>query len=492
MRNLISRTVSRCVDLWKSAKEGKLGSMNPRETQERNDLYMALLTSHYKRLRTNNKNNNDDNNKEEKQKMLDEAIRILEQDESIYKSPLFAVREKLQSQFLGPETKTIFDVFYKVENQLLLHNNNNNNNNKESKSSSSAIGKKRNFIMKDILCNEFEDVSSSLLLINSQQQDKQTRTLPFHIQKLGALKTILDYQNWISPTNTATSSLYPSSVMTDLETNNKLDEFGYDMTTFSEKAQLVTRYNQTLNLCFANLIKKELGYTTISLRSIIPNGGRGIFLDGKAYAGSIVAFFPGNIWPREHLQNMSIAPHFQKDENNQLTLRYDDILIDSRDSPCVVLSGHDNLNPWAIAHLANHPPKRRRNKDSNFNMNDDEKKKESLPNCRTIMLNFTDNMKLTPESKKYIPNVYAKPPPLLSTNAAFDHDRVYMHGMALVTTRDVENEELYYNYRFSSDPQSTTTASSGKQEEGEDVEEQGLPDWYHVCDEEEIKNRWYK
>ena len=47
-----------------------------------------------------------------------------------------------------------------------------------------------------------------------------------------------------------------------------------------------------------------------------------------------------------------IASHFAEDDNHQLSVRYDDILIDSRKSPVVVLDT-DKSNPWAIAHLAN-------------------------------------------------------------------------------------------------------------------------------------------
>ena len=174
-----------------------------------------------------------------------------------------------------------------------------------------------------------------------------------------------------------------------------------------------------------------------------------------------------------------IASHFTEDDNHQLSVRYDDILIDSRKSPAVVLDT-DKSNPWAIAHLANHPPKSNKPKSkpssTTFSSTYPSTSKpiSSNPNCRPLPINYTSEMNLSKDMKKFVPNRYARKPALLGYNEAFERQDVYMHGLILVTTRDVENEELFFDYRFNYN----------------ESHQNQHPDWYHVCDEEGTKNRW--
>ena len=206
--------------------------------------------------------------------------------------------------------------------------------------------------------------------------------------------------------------------------------------------------DQAINLAKASLIKKDLGYSVLLLQSTIENAGKGLFLDGRADAGSIVAFFPGQVWPREYLlDSRSYNDHFANDENYELSMRYDGVVIDSRRSSLMP----DSVNPWAVAHLANHPPPGKEY------------------NCRPVLLNFTDSMGLDDGLKRYVPNTYAREPKLLGPKAV--EGDVFMHGLVLLTTRDVVNEEVFYNYRLNPDG-------------GE------IPPWYMACDAEENKNRW--
>ena len=199
-----------------------------------------------------------------------------------------------------------------------------------------------------------------------------------------------------------------------------------------------------------------------------------------------------------------------QDPRHQLSMRYDDILIDSRNSPYTVVT-----NCWALGHIVNHPPKptvllqkpqqqefdlesssskesdnSSNSADSTENNNDESNDTNAStyqegPNCILVLLNYTDKMisndndkqQQRTNLKEYIPNEYEIPPkPLLFTNNNdVDDDGIIMHGMGLISIRDVKDEELFYDYRLSPD-------------NGND--DKKYPSWYHVWDEESINNRW--
>jgi len=218
-----------------------------------------------------------------------------------------------------------------------------------------------------------------------------------------------------------------------------------------------TTVEQILMLTKRIVLKNQLGYSLMQLPSTIPNAGRGLFVDGRADIGSIVAFFPGQVWPREYFLERGFQKkmlhHFQNDDNYELTFRYDDVLIDSR-QPFIDPVLCQN-NPWAVAQLVNHPPP------------------QTTYNCRPVMLNFTFDESYQDDYDlkllhRYIPNTYARPPKFLGPKIIEGHVR--MHGLVLITTRDVCNEELFMNYRLH---------PKGKH-----------PAWYTICDEEENNKRW--
>ena len=79
--------------------------------------------------------------------------------------------------------------------------------------------------------------------------------------------------------------------------------------------------------------------------------------------------------------------------------------------------------------------------------------------------------------RRYIPNTYAKPPMILGSKLMEEKDdKVFMHGFGLVASRDLTNEELFYDYRLSP----ATNKGGGV-----------YPPWYHVCDPDQVNNRWY-
>ena len=286
----------------------------PREIQERKDLCMALIASKYKSIRLSNINDDHTDNlkagkklnpslierdKERLEVFIEEATQKLEKD-LIPEMTIRELRVYLQNE-LAPDVKSVFTAFSNAEKQL-----------SSSLSSPSSpfqsqslnnIGlhqankkMKDNNKMKTILLEEFDDLSHYLVHHETSQLK-----LPFHITKLSALKTLLDYKQWISPT-----SLNPHYVPDD-ETSSEssisslplgaIDEFGYCSMDDDDNANVkqIMRDNQVINLCYANIIKQILGYSSLALKSSVPGAGRGVFIDGFAAAGSIVGFFPGEV-----------------------------------------------------------------------------------------------------------------------------------------------------------------------------------------------------
>jgi hypothetical protein len=219
-----------------------------------------------------------------------------------------------------------------------------------------------------------------------------------------------------------------------------VDCFGVDLDDTSDSKLHLMRQYQTLNVARSIEIRKEMGFSILCLRSLIPGAGRGVFVDGHALAGTLVAFQPGEVWAKEFLLNNSrdLIEHFDNDENLQLSLRFDEYLIDSRNSPVTVLTREGSMNPWALGHMVNHPSP------------------DAQPNGMSAMLNFTERMKLGP-LLKYVPNSYAQEPGWQSS--FFFPEPLYMHGLCLIARQDVKNEELLYDYRL----------------QGE-----GIPGWYSV------------
>lgn len=477
---------------------------SPRQIQERKDLYMALLASTYKELRASAEGRIDTTTttttilrrrpRHELASLVEQAEEMLE-DENVHQMTILELRRYVQSG-LAPDTKHIFRAFHDAGTALRTTDTQRHYQQQQQQHGDSVLQQKMRHrrtkdeaTMQSLLLRDYDDLSYHLACADNEDgedddgdekesnAERAAASRQFHITKLGALKTVLDSQRWIPPH--ASDHRQHERPSPHHHNNNgsgpdhlqhhpsSTDDFGYGIRTNNpvtdrgenddDAVRQIMQYNQLVNLSYAVLVKRQLGYATVSLRSTLPDAGRGIFVDGFAPAGSVVAFFPGEVWPKEFLQTTAIASHFQDDDNFQLSIRYDDILVDSRNSPCVVLDHHTGgnvgSNPWAVGHLANHAP----------------------PNCRPLPLNYTTEMGLERELRRFVPNSYARTPPLLGNNAAFEREDVYLHGMVLVTMRDVENEELFYDYRLN-----------------EDVAGAASPDWYQACDEEESRNRWLR
>lgn len=461
----------------------------PREIQERNDLYKLTLAVTFRDLRNtkslssfSNSSISDkihaaavggsgaaadvhymnyDETNDELGQIFDKAYDDLEQ-KKVYEMSIRELRSKAQ-ELVRPQLSSLLHVFQYTEGIIPSTT----SSSLDSESGEHILMKESN---KKKCCDVlYEEQCQTLDLLKNYNMDnhgtdivgmydhdgdnnlikkkskKKTNQMLFLNKKLSAIQSIASFYQW--------EHFYFDS-HNKIDENDGFDEFGY-IQSIDEQVNNSIRYYQMINLSRSALIRQQIGYSIISLKSTLQNAGRGIFVDGCAPAGSILAFFPGDVWPKEYLVNSkALAPYFKKDPRYHLSIRYDDILIDCRKSPYTVLDDV-NSNPFAVAHIANHPSKL------------DE------PNCSTMAIDFIDDMKLREmKLEKYVPNTYKKHPMMFGPQAV-DKDSIMMHSMGLLSSRDVKNEELFYDYRLS--PGS----------------EKSYPDWYHICDEEELKKRWH-
>lgn len=407
--------------------------------QERQDLYMSILASTHRAMRLQRRMNEEGaETREQVEALVDEAVEKLEASNATT-TPIVGLRYELQNT-LAPEILKAFETFKDVDRAI----------------PSAAYASEEVELETDdddkfrsTLMNDYEAVRSQLPTSPTSSSAHVRSPLPYLNLKEDALETVLSAKGWLD---------------NDGETNEEkkeeseeptADSFGYYPENADDEVNAAIRHYQMINMVKSILIREKLGFSVLSLKSTVPGAGRGVFVDGTAMAGSLIAFFPGGIWPKEYLSNAAFSTSIFKDDNNfQLSIRYDDILIDSRKAAYTVLNDV-NSNPWAVGHIVNHPPK------------------DMVPNCRTVAINFTEKMKLGASGlDRYIPNTYAKEP-MLTGPKALDRDVIKMHGFGLMAARDITNEELFYDYRLS--------PGNGP-----------YPDWYYPIDEESLKNRWWE
>jgi len=420
----------------------------PRELQERNDLYMSILSLRHRQLRMERNDDSSDRSesREQIEALVDAAVAELEDEMVAHKKSVVRLRYD-QQNFLAPQLTHTLRAFQDVDAKLPAS---------ASDEEMVEIGAEDEATYKMVLLNEYEHVLSSLETNggkNSSGTSAESRLSPYLLTKRSALETILSFKKWIDEEN---ASSFKNTVLGDFVAQHESDAFGYCVQNENTDMGEAVRHHQMINLARAAFLREKLGFSVLSLRSTIPGAGRGVFLDGAAKAGSLVAFFPGYVWPKEHLTNKVLdSSLFQTDPKLQLSIRYDDMLIDARKAPYTVLN-RKKANPFAIAHIANHVPEGMKS------------------NCSTVAINFTSKLGLKKAGlMRYVPNAYARLP-MITGQQALDRDAIDMHGFALLASRDLKNEELMYDYRLSPGPDGS------------------YPDWYHPCDIEAARNRWWQ
>ena len=398
--------------VWRSLTTENDDFANEYKIQERKDLYYLLLITKLREVRL-------DNPDLEYMEAFDLAFVELEKRDLDAMSNI-QLRYEMQD-ILGPQVLDVFESFDEVDQTM----------DKEifqDDPPADLLSQHDYEGYREVLKEDYEATAARLkkfrtspdLASTDAISLKLTRSIAFLERKLGALHSILAFHGW---TDGEGSVDWASSFPTDFD--DEMDDFGFRVTTADEDTFTSIRQYQTINLYRAAMLRKELGYSVIALKSLVPGAGRGVFVDGTALAGSLVAFQPGPVWPLGSVRP-DVEEHFQENHNLQLSIRYDNFIIDSRRSPYTVLT-RPNSNPFSLGHVANHP------------------QPGSLPNCQSVMLNFTQSMQLK-DLHRYVPNTYAVPPAWI--NRTFDRYVIDMHSMCLLTRRDTQEEEIVYDYRL--------------------------------------------
>ncbi len=418
----------------------------PRKLQERKDLTLLMLALEFHkiaaeedRLRREAAEMNDEGQQQplsaedfylqHRETMIDRAFTKLEEMEIDNKSMMqlrYALQEGLEDQ-----VKDLFDIFAAIDEELLLML-------PDGESSNDPIDLES--YLEEILRLELECTIDELANTQRRRAPKGADPNEFLTLKRGAIETLLD--RTANPQTTKSQDKDNGDDKSTEPSWSEADEFGYHESIDQERNRLIRHY-QSINLCRSSKMRDKLGYSVVALKSSIPGAGRGVYVDGYARAGSILAFQPGPVWAKENLVNLSIDEERDLERNDayQMSLRSDDYMIDSRRAPYTVLTD-DNSNLMALGHIVNHPTP------------------SKPPSCRSAMLNFTKGMDIgsSAELKRYIPNTYARPRNVTLMNSLWDRDVIEMHSLILVATRDICNEEIFYDYRLASSH---------------------LPQWYH-------------
>eukprot|EP01084_Bolivina_argentea_P281707 482049_1 len=201
------------------------------------------------------------------------------------------------------------------------------------------------------------------------------------------------------------------------------------------------------------LLKDKLGYAMRVKPSSIEDAGWGLWVDGIAPTGSVVGIFPGVVYAPKFVRDAKYQKELFPDPNFQLVMRCDNYVVDCKES------AKCPWHPWGIAQYSNHPIQ------------------GTGPNALQVAYDIpaasdadwwaSKNEIFPLELRRHVPYKYRKTPGFL--DGKFDK-KVLVEGVLLVAMRDLENEEVFVNYRF---PKTTWH-----------------PDWYHPVDKQEDDDRW--
>ncbi|XP_024387535.1 uncharacterized protein [Physcomitrium patens] len=276
----------------------------------------------------------------------------------------------------------------------------------------------------------------------------------------------------------------------------------------------------------ASAFREHTGFTLCLQRSGIPHeeAGTGLFIKGRAEPGTVVSMYPGVVYSPSQYRYIPGYPKVDVD-NGYLISRYDGLVIDGKpwgkgDDIREWWDGHNGISfeqaaeltgparqslpsfwqfvgggkvmqgplegaelerrsPIALGHFANHPPEGVHPNvmicPYTFSISGQQSMRAYIPNVMFGNDEEFDMQRRGPlwinEGKKERPEDPADT--RLSTVERSEQPITLIsdvHTLVLVTTREVDNEELFLNYRLSSYIQQ--------------------PEWYHPVNVEEEKRRW--
>jgi len=221
--------------------------------------------------------------------------------------------------------------------------------------------------------------------------------------------------------------------------------------------------------------KRAFGFSLGVRASGTPGGeGFGVFIGGKAIIGSVLAFYPGVAMTPADLLRVPIGTlQLRFKGNDNMIQRFDGTLIDASEAALKLLPPLAAGNPLAVAHRVNHPPV------------------GSKPNVFCCPIDFT--VPVPAELQPVLPNVrYAAAEALLIGSSGRRGSRTFadimrssladmasaessgsgvpLRGLALVALRELNDEELFLDFRLNP--------------------RKKCPAWYSPVNEEENLRRW--
>ena len=271
----------------------------PRDMQERQDLYMSILASTHKAMRLERRINEEGaETKEQVEALIDEAVAKLEESNAIA-TPIVGLRYELQN-VLAPEILKAFETFRDVDGAIPSA---------AYASEEVELETEDDDTFRSTLTNEYKSVQDQLstndILGSSASPNTNVRSpLPFLNLKKDALETVLSAKGWLDIDEDVEASEEKKAEISDEPT---ADGFGYYPQNADDDVNAAIRHYQMINMVKSILIREQLGFSVLSLKSTVPGAGRGVFVDGTVMAGSLLAFFPGQIWPKEYLSNAAFS-----------------------------------------------------------------------------------------------------------------------------------------------------------------------------------------
>jgi hypothetical protein len=236
-----------------------------------------------------------------------------------------------------------------------------------------------------------------------------------------------------------------------------------------------------LRMASSSEFLESLGFTLEVRQSSAPGAGNGLWLEGSAAIGQVVALYPGVSYPPQFHRNIPGYPLVAQ-SNPFLISRYDGVVIDAKpwgrgfftlgspghtqaqNAAEVALARLETCHPLALAHWANHPPPGKQ------------------PNVIVAAFDWMPGRFGELEAqhlRHFVPLVgfnarYAqyssKPKEEWSSMQCSVTEPT--QGVVFVALRDLKDEELFLNYRLNPNAPS------------------GLPSWYCPVDAEEDARRW--
>lgn len=156
----------------------------------------------------------------------------------------------------------------------------------------------------------------------------------------------------------------------------------------------------------------------------------GVYMRGRAVAGSVVALYPGAVYNSEMLQKAIDCGHLgNPNVQRALIPRFDESVIDTHASDA------PKLNPYALAHHVRHPPA------------------GVQPNVMRLQVDFMDLsakttglMPFPPHLRDYIPNTFGSEISSGQAFAASLEQDVHCKGSVLIALRTLWDEEIFVDH----------------------------------------------